>query len=140
VENNLSLTASERKTFASLPVAIREGWTVNDFSITHTESPEELYLRYRMARFEDPAYAALAASVHNAKSPDDFLRVAEKFQFHEGAIDQLSELFFVLGTNVLSGIVAYLLKNAKDDEDIEGIAALTTVRRFLHESNAEFVS
>ena len=132
----LLLTAEEQKAFQALPDALKEGWNVQTETITATERPDELSMRYRIAHFTDPVCKALADAAQGAKTLKDFEAAAAMFNPSKLNQEQLGELFFVLGTRAISSMITYLLWAAKDDEDLEGIAVMTSIRRMLIEANA----
>ena len=66
----------------------------------------------------------------------EFEKVASTFDISTLPHEQLAELFFVLGTRVISAMIQCLLSRVTTDEDLEGIAVLTNIRRMLKEANA----
>ncbi len=136
MSNVLLLTADEKKTFDALSAPLKEGWKTQNETITTYERPDELFMRYKIAHFNDPACKALATAARSATSAKDFEKIAGTFDITKVSQEQMAELFFVLGTRVISAMLASLLAKAKDDEDMEGIAGLTAIRRMLIESNA----
>lgn len=133
--NTLYLTADEEELFDALPDTLKEGWKTEKQEIEYVENPEELYLRYKIARFTDPMLEAFVLAVREAKNVGDFEKAASSVDVSAYSQEQLAELFFVLGVGVMSAMVVYVLKNAANDEDLEGIATMTDIRRMLMESN-----
>ncbi len=108
---------------------------IEEETVYITETPDELYLRYKIARFIDPVSKALADAVMNTKNEKDLEKAIASFDISLLSQEQLAELFFVLGTRVVSGMITYLLSYAKIDEDLEGAATVSMIRRMLMEAN-----
>ncbi len=132
---DLLLTAGERKIFDALSDSLKEGWTVRSEKIETFESPEELYMRYKIAHFTDLVCVTLAKRAEGISSMAEFEKIASTFDVSSLPHEQLAELFFVLGTRVISAMIQCLLSRATTDEDLEGIAVLTNIRRMLKEAN-----
>jgi hypothetical protein len=133
----LYLTATEKAMYEKLPKSLRDGWSVVNESITTYETAEELHFRYQIAHFEHPSCAAVAKAAKDVQSVKDIERIAATCDVAALSREQLAELFFVLGTKVLSFMILYLLERVKDDQDVEGLAAFTAIRRMLVETNRE---
>ena len=136
MSHDLLLTESERTIFDGLSEKLKEGWTVKTVKIHVFETSDELYMRYKIAHFTDPVCVALAKNAQNAKSAQEFEKIASSIDLSRVSQEQLAELFFVLGVRVMSAMISYLLAHATTDEDLEGIAVLTNVRQMLQESNS----
>ena len=131
--NALYLTQEEKTLFDGLSADLKEGWEVEEETLVF-EDPDDLYMRYQIANFPDPVMQSLADSARGALSPEDIQKVAAGFDFTSLSQEQMAELFFVLGTRITTGMLVTVLKNVDSDEDIEGIAGLTMIRRMLMES------
>lgn len=120
--NTLILTADERKIFDTLPATLKEGWMVEEETGNAYETHEELSMRQRMASFEDfPQLQALAQQVTGN-------RPLAEISLQEVPPEILPEFCFTIGARGLSALIALALRQAKDDEDIEGLAGFTSLR------------
>jgi hypothetical protein len=136
--NTLYLTPSEKMMYEALPESLREGWSVTD-EIEHYERAEELDLRYRMADFMDPACKELLEAAKGVTNREDFEKVASQFDISSLSQEQTAELFFILGSKIITYMMSYLFQSVENDEDIEGISGLSAIRHLLFETNAEHV-
>lgn len=134
--NTLYLTTEEKTMYDALPEHLREGWNVTDETEWY-ERAEELDLRYRMADLMDPACRELLEAAKDVRSSADFEKVAATFDVSSLSQEQTAELFFILGSKIVTYMIAYLLKSVENDEDIEGIGGLSAIRHLLFETNAE---
>ena len=132
----LYLQANEKELFNALSEKLREGWTTEEETLTSDERPEELTMRYQMARFEDNGLAEFAKGAATAKTPEEFQKAAAEFDFTTLSQEQIAELFFTLGTKIMSKMIEHLLSKVENDEDLEGLAGLTQIRHMLLETNA----
>jgi hypothetical protein len=130
------LRPEEREVFEGLSDELKDGWQVEEETLNANERPEELEMRYRMASLSDEACKKFCESAKEAKSTEEILKAAEQFDMSALPQHEAAELFFTLGTKVLSAMILYLLQNTNADEDMEGVAGLTEIRHMLFESNA----
>lgn len=133
---SLFLTKEESKKFAQLSDALREGWAVESQGAMKEEKQEQLILRYKMAHFDDPYLKQLMSGIQPPVIRESLMNVVHSVDIGKLSIEQLSELFFVLGIGVMSDMILALLKTATTDEDLEGVAGLTHIRSALHEANS----
>jgi hypothetical protein len=132
----LHLRREEQSLFDALPDALKDGWKVKEETLSSFERPEELDMRYRMASFDHPACQELVGKVKNMKDASDIEKIVSEFDISSLSQVEMAELFFTLGTRVLSAMIRYTLQRTESDEDLEGIAALTEVRHMLFEANS----
>lgn len=126
----LYLTADESAVFSALPESLREGWTVEPETGTAYEDDDVLKVRAGMARFDSyPELKGLAAQVASGTplSPSQITKIPESV---------LPELYFTMGARGVGRLIAMLLRNVKTDEDVEGLAGLTHIRRDILNTNA----
>lgn len=135
MNNTLYLTTDEAGIASSLPAPLREGWTVQSCTIT-PERPEELSMRMQMASFQSPAIQAALEAAKKATDAASMEKVAAMIDVQSMSQQEQAELFFILGTRWMGHIISYALQHATKDEDLEGIAALSSIRMALSESNA----
>lgn len=135
--NTLRLTDDEAKSFQKLSAGLREGWLVQAEDQLVFETGDELLLRYRIARFTNPALQAIASKAVDAKNSQAFDAQLASFDIAALQQDQMAELFFVLGTRIVSAFVQHLLTIVTTDDDLKGVAGMTMIRRMLLEANSE---
>lgn len=136
----LHLRAEEKTLFDGLPDGLKDGWKVEEEKLENDERPEELDMRYRIARFDNPVVKDAVDSARKAKTPEEFEKTASSLDISEFPPDLVAEFFFTIGTKLTGAIISYFLSQAKSDEDIEGIAGLTEIRHMLLEANASVPS
>lgn len=116
--------------FEALSDELKEGWTVEEERSTAYETSEELSMRQKMSSFDEfPQVASLAKQVADG-SP------LEKLSLQDVPQEVLPELCFVIGATGLSVLVATLLKEMKNDEDVEGLMGLSLLRHEMLLSNS----
>lgn len=126
----LYLTADESVVFSALSDALREGWTVEPETGTAYEDEDVLKVRAGMARFESyPELKGLAAQVASGTP----LTAAQIAKIPESV---LPELYFTMGARGVGRLIAMLVRNVHTDEDIQGLAGLTHIRRDILHTNA----
>lgn len=126
----LYLTVAESALFSGLSEALREGWTVELETGTAYESTDVLKVRAGMARFDSyPELKDLAAQVMAGTQ----LTAAQMEKIPESV---LPELYFTMGARGVGRLIVMLLRNITSDEDVEGLAGLTHIRRDILQTNA----
>jgi|GEM_PF-3340907 len=134
MEPLLLLTGDEQKMFSALSAKIRDGWTVQNVTVTQEED-EDLAVRLRMADFDTIPLRSFAQQLQTAKTSQDYMKAAAVFDFRTLDPEQMAELFFVLGVKTLTGFIGYLLLSAQTDEDIQGVSSLSQIRQMLSDTN-----
>ena len=132
----LHLRKEEAKIFHGLPKDLQDGWKVGEEKGTSDERPEELMMRYQMVSFSDPKLQKLIGAARAAQTPEAFEKIASGFDFSALSHEEMAEVFFTLGTRLLGKIIQTHLQEVKNDEDLQGIAALSEIRHLLLEANA----
>lgn len=74
-------------------------------------------------------------AMSGADDEASIMKIAASMDFSSLSQEDSAELFFTLGTGVMSAIILGALDAAESDDDIEGIASLTEIRHMLLESN-----
>lgn len=129
----LHLTTTEQEWFAKLPESLRDGWSVEAVSSLYEESSEELSFRLRMAKTDRYPLKRIIDSLHGAKN---ITEAAQQIDLSTLNPEELGELCFLLGVNVLNAMVIRILANATSEEDLEGLAGITHIRNALSDVNA----
>jgi len=130
----LYLRQEEKKIFDALPEKLKEGWNVTEEKLNTYERPEEIKMRALMFKVEDPLAYKLLEKMKNTESLGTLQELSATFNTFSKAT--MLDIFFTLGTNVLSALLKGFLASTKADEDLKGIAELSAVRHALLESNA----
>ena len=130
----LYLTSSEELVFATLPEALREGWTIEQEALSYTDTPLKRTMRLSLLRLHDPILVQLHKEIGQAKEPREMVPFFERIDFSHIDGDDLAELFFAVGPEVLSEVIAHLLSAARTDTEVEAVTALTVIRHALLQS------
>lgn len=128
--HTLYLTAAESEKVRRLPETLLEGWTIEEETGTAYESADVLRVRAGMARFDTyPALRDMAKAVAEGETIDlSALRTMPE------AV--LPELCFTIGARGITVLLAGLIAEATTDEDVAGIAGLSSIRRDILRTNA----
>lgn len=125
----LYLTGAERKVFEQLPEQLREGWKVMDETSEAYESPEALSIRAEIASFKkDPA---LKDYIEMLKEKN-----LDTIQLPDLQDESIADFFFAIGARGIAAFMDTLLLDIRNDEDIRGLAHLSTMRHTLLNINA----
>jgi len=127
----LWLTAEERTFFMTLPAELRDGWELQAETQTFTDTSERRAARLGLVRLHDPALLALRDKAKEASSPEALAALLAEMDLHDVTEDDLAELFFALGPDALTGLIAPLLRAAKTDGDLDDVASLLLIRHSL---------
>lgn len=128
----LYLTQDEKKIFENLSEALREGWKIQDETINAYETDEQLAVRVSMADTDRwPELKKLMQEMKEGKE----VNVTDIKSIPESA---MPELLFTIGARGVTMLIYALMQKAKDDQDIEGLAAFSMLRHDLLETNASF--
>lgn len=128
--NTLYLTDKESSLFTTLASEVTEGWQVEAEVLPIQDTPEKRVVRMSLLRIRDPKLVMVQQS---AKSGDintviDAVKNHDLADVHE---EDLKQIFFALGPVVVTKLIESMLPEAKTDQDIEGITALTVIRHAL---------
>jgi hypothetical protein len=127
----LYLTDKEQKLFEALSSDIQEGWSVEQETQTSYESPAALDMRVQISSWkDDPLVQDIVKSVEADKKP-------ENATLPELSEEQLADFFFTIGAVGQTLFIVALLQDAKDDDDLQGVAHLTQMRHQMLKTNAD---
>ncbi len=127
----LWFTTDEQRIFTSLPPSVQDGWEVREETQAFTDTPERRNARLNLMRLHDPKLLAFQKQARIESAPDAIGKLLEEMDMRDVAEDDLAELFFALGPDVLTHIITPLLGAAKDDGDVDDIASLLLIRHSL---------
>lgn len=130
----LSLTAKERALVASLPAALREGWSVEEEQGIYQDTAERRAFRFQMMRVRDPQLLRFREQVANVKTDAAFVELVQTIDLRRVDNRDIAHIVFALGPDGLTTIVTGILENAKDHEDIELAAAFAALRHGMLQS------
>jgi len=93
-------------------------------------------MRYQITDLSHPACLEVLGKLCDTKSSADVEEIASSLDILSVPSFELRQLFFVLGSRVLSGMIGYLMANVKTDDDLAAIGGLTQIRHSLFLANA----
>lgn len=129
-------TAEERKAFAALSEALRNGWSVEEERGTSTDDLAHRDMRLHLLRVRSPKVTTIVKKALQENTVEGIARILNDTDLKGVHDADLAELFFVLGPGPLSILILNVLRSAKTDEDLQGIMALTVIRHSLFQSMA----
>ncbi len=128
----LHLTTAEQVLWARVSKDLQSDWSVETETGTWRDSPERRRMRMQLVKLKDPKILAFLEKAKAAASADDLATLLSETDL-QGVMDaDISELFFALGPAAVGKLIELMLTTAKTAADIEGIVALTTIRRSLY--------
>jgi hypothetical protein len=128
----LHLTTAEQVLWARVPQNFQSDWTVETEAGTWRDSPDRRRIRIQLVKLQDPKLLAFMEKAKITPSADALALLLSETDL-KGVMDSdISELFFVLGPAAVGKLIELMLTTAKTKVDLEGIAALTTIRRSLY--------
>ncbi len=128
----LHLTTAEQVLWARVSQNLQGNWTVETETGTWRDSPDRRRMRMQLVKLQDPKLLAFMEKAKITQSADALALLLSETDL-KGVMDaDISELFFVLGPAAVGKLIELMLTTAKTAADIEGIAALTTIRRSLY--------
>ena len=128
----LHLTDTERALWRGLSQEVQDGWTVETENGNFRDSPERRRMRLHLVKLRDPKLLAFQEKAKEAGAVDALTVLIMATDLKDVNDADLAELFFAIGPGPMGKVVESMLKTATKDEDIEGVAALTTIRRSLY--------
>lgn len=130
----IHLTAAEQLLWVKVPQNLQSGWTVETETGTWRDSPERRRMRMQLVHLKDPKLLAFMEKAKSAVSADALAALLSETDLQGVDDADIAELFFALGPAAVGKLIELMLTTAKTAADIEGIAALTTIRRSLYAS------
>ncbi|MFA6522917.1 MAG: hypothetical protein WCS85_00930 [Candidatus Peribacteraceae bacterium] len=127
----LYLTAAEQKTFSALPDALRDGWVVEEETEVFVDSPASRRSREELIRVRNPHLADVQRRLAAAESEQEAGEVVQSFDIASLTEEDLLQLFFALGPESVSVLLGAVLAAAREDRDLEVVAALGNLRHLF---------
>lgn len=130
----LWFTADEATVFTALPEAVRNGWEVREETLSFADSEEKRAARLSLLRLHDPKLLKFQADAEKIDSPDAMAALFAATDLQGVSEDDLAELFFALGPDLLTRVIRDLLAAVKTDADLDAVASLLLIRHSLLEA------
>ncbi len=128
--DSLYLTASEQKLFDALNPKLKEGWTVASETLSFEDTSEKSQIRFDLMRLEHPLLEQLRKN-GGVKSAQDLADFMQKNDLSKLGQNDLSEILYVLGPNLVSAVIETMFTSVHNDDDLAGICAFTSLRHIL---------
>ena len=125
------LTNDEQKIFSALPVRLKEGWEVTGEQQVLKDDAAHRAMRLQLLRLRDTKLTDFVRRGRDVADVDALVALITATDLTGVNDADLAELCFALGPVPLTGIIGSLLRQAKTDDDLEGIQAIAVVRRSL---------
>ncbi len=129
--STLHLTQKERRVFEKLADSLREGWTVESETLTYDDTPPRQMMRLSLVRLHDPKLLALRKQAEKCRSIEEAAVLMAGIDLKDVNDDDIAALFFGLGPAVIDQLIAEELPRVKNDQELEGIAALSQIRHSI---------
>ena len=131
----LHLTKDEQKLFDALPAKLKEGWEVKEENGKYEDTDKKRMLRIAFVKVSDPRLKNFQQKASAAKTPEELFELAQSINLAEVSSADLAELFFAMGSGGLTTLVSASLSGVKIDQDLNGIAFLSTIRNEFYRSS-----
>lgn len=130
----LFLTDSEKAIFDGFEASQKEGWEVQDETLTFQDTEEYRKIRLELLRVHDPKLQDFQKKATEAKNSEEVEELIANIELQNLPEDDLMQLFFAMGPDVLTSFIKVYLEQAKTDDDLEAACALTNIRHALLDS------
>lgn len=127
----LYLTADERKLFTALSAKLREGWEVKEEKGKYEDSPERQEIRYELLKLNKAKYKKIVDKANTVRSQEEFHSFVMDVDFSSMTQDELIDVLFTVGPDIVSLLISHGIATAKEDSDVELIAAFTNFRHLV---------
>lgn len=127
----LHITSTERKIFDSLPDDVRDGWDIEEETLSYTDSAEKQIIRLSVIRLHDPSLIHLREKALEASTIDEVVALIHSMDMRLVNEDDLAELCFAIGPAMLSRLIASLLSMVSNDKEMEAVTALALIRHAI---------
>ncbi len=130
----LFLTDSEKTMFEGLDSSAKEGWDISEETLTFSDTEEYRKIRLELLRVHDPKLQELQKKALEAKTSEEMEELIAHIELQDLPEDDLMQLFFAMGPDVLTSFIKVYLEQSKMDDDLEAVCALTSIRHALLDS------
>lgn len=125
------LTAHEQSAFLQLPAAIRPMATVEPEVLSYQDNDKRREIRVRNMQLRHPTLLQLKERLTSASALKEVTALLATMDFSVLPEDDLAELYFAMGPNVVSQLLTNLLPNVRSKEDLEALVSLSLIRHSL---------
>lgn len=136
----LTLTADELALFQALPEELRKGWKTEEETLRFQDSESRRLTRLEFMKLTSPAMKGLSDALGKAETNADIEAALKGVDFTQLTEQDGNELFFALGPDILSGIIAAFLANTKDANALEDLSDMCRMRHEILVSLQNFNS
>ncbi len=105
-----------------------EVYTHAEESHTFADSARRMMLRLSLVRLRSPSLIALRDRITSAQTLEDAVAIIADHDLAGVPDEDLSQIVFALGPDVLSQVIWMLIRRAKHMEDLEQVAVLSFLR------------
>lgn len=131
VAHTLFLKADERTLFDRLPESMQEGWSVQEDVMDYVDSPDRRRVRMSAICIQDPRLKAFHDRLHASITLEEATQLLQDLDVRTMHDVDVREIVYALGPDVLSAIIALVLRTAASDEDLLDVAAYSTARHLF---------
>ncbi|TSC97898.1 MAG: hypothetical protein Greene101449_1067 [Candidatus Peregrinibacteria bacterium Greene1014_49] len=130
----LYLTDAERAIWRMLSQEAQEGWTIEPENGNFRDSPQRREMRLHLLKLRDPKLLDFQEKAKKANTMEALTALILTMDLKNVNDADVAELFFAIGPGPIGRVVESILATVTKDEDIEGVAALTLIRRSLYQA------
>lgn len=127
----LYLTVTEQKQFRSLPSSLTQGWNIEEEQKPFQDNEEKFAVRLRNMRLHSPKFLDFQSRAQACTTVEELQVVIDGFDLSDLPPEDLMELYFTIGPATIGRLIENMLASAQQLEELEAIAALSTVRHGL---------
>lgn len=131
VAHTLFLKADERTLFDRLPESMQEGWSVQEDVMDYIDSPDRRRVRMSAICIQDPRLKAFHDRLHASITLEEATQLLQDLDVRTMHDVDVREIVYALGPDVLSAIIALVLRTAASDEDLLDVVAYSTARHLF---------
>lgn len=124
----LLLTSPEKALFDALPAPLREGWVCELIADIPPDDPVQRVMRMHLMRLHSPSLLHFRESIAQNVDTESLAQRVIAADLSDVTHEDLIELFFAMGPEVLSHVIEGFLAQVSTDEDLETIAGMTALR------------
>ncbi len=134
MQNVLYLKDDERKAFDKLSADLKEGWRVEAETIVFKDDDKNRQVRLEIMQISDPTLLAFRKKAQNAKDAKEFLTLVDELDLATVDEQDIGQLFFGLGPDAVTALMAAMLPDVQTDDDMQHFAAFSQLRHIILES------
>ncbi len=126
----LFLTAKEQAALTSIPAVLVAKTVMQTETLAYADTPQRRSIRVRNMQLAHPAFRELKEKFSGGTLAECMKFVAE-IPFESVSEDDLTELYFAMGPDVLTSLIAGMLPHVHSDDDVEALMSLSFIRHSL---------